>query len=140
MSGGYRELDGITADLGLEAWGPDTAESFRQAAQGLAAFLSDITLLDNAESRSVTITADTTESLLINLLNEIIYLEETEDFLTGSVNYLEIKAGTLSATLAGTVFDPEIHRRGAAIKAATYHGLTINVVDDSVRVTVIFDI
>ena len=41
MSGGFRELENITADLGIEAWGLGLEDAFTSAVHGLASLLSD---------------------------------------------------------------------------------------------------
>lgn len=139
MPGGYRELEGVTADLGIEAWGDDEAEAFAWAVKGLADLVSDTSLLEMSEERSITVGAGSAESLLINLLNEIIFLEETEGFLPGRVLTIDRRPDSLTATVAGDTFDPARHRRLTSVKAATYHGLHIDTRQRLVRLRVIFD-
>ena len=140
MSGGFRELENITADLGIEAWGSSLEDTFVSAVHGLASILSDLPGGDQPLTRKIRIEAESLPSLLVQFLNEIIYLEETEDFLPGKVTHLKIKNNDLDATLTGAIFDPKIHTLNAHIKAATYHELEIVEEEDKVRVRVIFDV
>ncbi len=140
MSRGFRELENITADLGIEAWGADLEDAFASSAHGLASLLSDLPGSKQPLTRKIRIEAESLPSLLVQFLNEIIYLEETENFLPGRVTHLKILNNDLDATMTGAIFDPEIHTLNAHIKATTYHGLEIVEEEDEVRVRVIFDV
>jgi SHS2 domain-containing protein len=140
MSGGFRELENITADLGIEAWGLSIEDAFASTVHGLASLISDLSGGDQPLARKIRIEAGSLPSLLVQLLNEIIYLEDTEYFLPGKITHLKIRNNHLAATLTGAIFDPEIHTLNAHIKAATYHGLEIVEKGDEVRVKVIFDV
>ena len=140
MPGGFRELDNITADLGIEAWGPDIEGAFANTVQGLASLLSDLPDKDQPLTRTIQIEGESLPSLLVRFLNEIIFLEETEGFLPGRVSDLAISGNTLKAVLSGATFDPEIHTMNAQVKAATYHGLEIDQTGQKVTIRVIFDV
>jgi len=140
MPDGFRELENITADLGIEAWGTDLEGAFVSAAHGLAALLSDLPGGDHPLTRNIRIEAESLSSLLVQFLNEIIYLEETQSFFPGRITRLKIQNFDLAATLEGAIFDPEIHTPNAQIKAATYHGLEINQSGETVNIKVIFDV
>ena len=140
MSGGFKELENITADLGIEAWGQDLEGAFTSAAHGLACLMSAQPSNKQTITRRIRIKAGSLQSLLIQFLNEIIYLEETEDFLPGAVTDLTISGYNVDATLTGDTFDPGIHNINAHIKAATYHGLEIVQSSEEVTIKVIFDV
>lgn len=140
MPGGFKELDNITADLGIQAWGPSLPDAFASAALGLASLLSDQPEGDQSLEKNIQIEADSLPALLVRFLNEIIYLEETQDFLPGAVKHLTITGNRLDATLTGAAYDPEIHTLNAQVKAATYHGLEIDQSGNLVKIKVIFDV
>jgi len=140
MSRGFRELENITADLGIEAWGEDLEDAFASSAHGLASLLSDLPGGDQPLTRKIRIEAESLPGLLVQFLNEIIYLEETEDFLPGKVTHLKILNNDLDVTMTGAIFDPEIHTLNAHIKATTYHGLEIDQSGNIVKIKVIFDV
>ena len=140
MTSGYRELESITADLGLEAWGPDIAEALGQMTLGLASFLSDTRRVADARSHSVSINAHDTPSLIVQYFNEIIYLTDTERFLPLRADGIRLTDTTLAATVHGENFDPERHSRIRAVKAATYHGLIVDESPGKTLLRVIFDI
>ena len=140
MSGGFRELENITADLGIEAWGFGLEGAFASAVHGLASLLSDLPGGDQPLTRQIRIETGSLPSLLVRFLNEIIYLEDTQSFLPGRITHLKIQNNNLDATLTGAIFNPEIHTLNAHIKAATYHGLEIVEEGETVRIKVIFDV
>ena len=140
MSPGFRELENITADLGIEAWGSNLQEAFTAAGEALAALLSDLPPDSARSTTRITVHSPTREGLLVVFLNEIIYREETENFLPGRISHLEIREDSLTALLKGTTYDPQKHHLNAHIKAATYHGLEIVEEKDEVRIRVIFDV
>ena len=115
MSGGFRELENITADLGIEAWGLGLEDAFTSAVHGLAFLISDSPGGDEPLTRKIRIEAGSPPSLLVQLLNEIIYLEDTESFLPGKITHLKISNNHLDATLTGATYDPEIHTLNAHI-------------------------
>ncbi len=144
MAGGFAELPGITADLGIEAWGDSPEEAFIQAAAGLSSLLYDRSLLLSRETREIMVRSTSREGLLVALLNEIIFLAESGAFLT-----LEARRVTFTPAgeeeearvlLAGEPFDPARHQRLAGIKAATWHGLSLTTgAGRATSVRVIFD-
>ncbi len=140
MSRGFRELENITADLGIEAWGHSLEDAFSSAAHGLASLLSELPGGEQPLEKDIHLEADSLPTLLVQFLNEIIYLEETQDFLPGAVKHLTLTGNRLDATLTGAAYDPEIHTLNAQVKAATYHGLEIKKEGDTVRIKVIFDV
>jgi len=140
MSRGFRELENITADLGIEAWGHSLEDAFSSAAHGLASLLSELPGGEQPLEKDIHLEADSLSTLLVQFLNEIIYLEETQDFLPGAVKHLTLTGNRLDATLTGAAYDPGIHTLNAQVKAATYHGLEIEKEGERVTIKVIFDV
>lgn len=136
MAGGFSELPGITADVGLSAWGDTPEEAFSQAVQGLASLLSDTSLLAPRQSRPLAARSATLEGALVGLLNEVIFLAESEGFLPLRVQSLALRPGqagpdqekewTVEAALTGEPYDPSRHRLLAEVKAATWHRLEVS--------------
>jgi SHS2 domain-containing protein len=137
---GFQELDGVTADVGITAWGESLEKTFIQALLALASLLTNPENLTSEKTVRISLSADDTDSLLVNFLNEIIFLEETQDFLPMEVTSLKITDGNLEAEISGCEYDPARHEIRLSIKAATYHGLMISENEDNVRIQVIFDI
>ena len=140
MMAGFRELDGITADVGIEAWGAAIEEAFIQTSDGLASLISDRNTLSDGLTEEITVTADDLPGLLVNFLNEVIFLVETESFLPLKTVSLRIKDSELVASITGCTYQPRVNFRNIGVKAATYHGLVIDEATDTVTIRVIFDV
>ncbi len=140
MMAGFRELDGITADVGIQAWGAAIEEAFIQTSDGLASLISDRNTLSDGLTEEITVTADDLPGLLVNFLNEVIFLVETESFLPLKTVSIRIKDSELVASIRGCTYQPKINFRNIGVKAATYHGLVIDETADGVTIRVIFDV
>jgi SHS2 domain-containing protein len=66
-----------TADVMLEAWGPDLAACCEEAVAALAAVYLDATDAAALEHRSLHLPAATGEALLVALLDEVIFTLDT---------------------------------------------------------------
>ena len=140
MASGFKELEGITADAGIEAWGNSVSEAFIGAGEGLASLLAKIPEDKLTKTESVSVKGDDLSSLLVNYLNELIYLEDTRDMIPGKIKKLWIREPNLFAVVMcaqNSAVDPA--DRGH-IKAATYHGLEIKQLEEEIRIKVIFDL
>jgi SHS2 domain-containing protein len=140
MASGFKELEGITADAGIEAWGDTLEEAFTGAAEGLASLLADLHEEGLKESVPVTLASDELPSLLVAFLNELIFLEEARGLIPGKVKQLRINGGNLFAMVRCARADSVDPSDRSHVKAATYHGLEIDDDGKPVRVRVIFDV
>jgi SHS2 domain-containing protein len=131
-----------TADLGLRVFAADLADLFRTAAAGLF----DVIVVNRQEVRiletePVQLAADTTEDLLVDWLNELIFRSETRHRLYGQFDVaIEQDGRVLSGTIGGEPIDQKRHILDHEVKAATRHGLSIRRENDGLIAEVIVDI
>ena len=125
--------------MGIVAYGRDLKELFANAAQGLFSQITDIRRVRPRHSRQVAVEAGDTESLLVDWLNELIFLLDSEGFLGRRFEILEVGDGRLRAQVWGEPVDLDRHQMHVAVKATTYHQLQV-VQRDGWRAQVIFDI
>jgi len=130
------ELVEHTADTGLIAYGHNLAEAFANAAYGLFSIMAELGGVREVESQTVTVSAEDTESLLFNWLNELIYVFEMEKLLLKRFDIIEFGERRLKAECWGEKYDPSRHQLKSGVKSATYHMLKI----DKDQVRVIFDV
>ena len=133
------ELLEHTADLGVVVRGATLADLFARAAAVLADILYEPGRVREGETRQRTVRHRDPEGLLVRWLNELIVLRETEDFLWRRVE-VELDASGLKARLAGETFDPLRHEARTALKAATYHQLSVRDAGGGFEARVIFDV
>jgi SHS2 domain-containing protein len=133
--GRWRELD-HTADLALHVWGRDLEDLFAAAATGMFSLLAETAPAGAVVRFELHLTALDAESLLIDWLNELLYLCETQDFVG-----TEFIFGTLTPTeLHAEVVGLPVRERRADIKAATYHMLAVVALEAGYETEVVFDV
>jgi SHS2 domain-containing protein len=75
-------------------------------------------------------------ALLIDWLNELIYLAETEGFVALEFALSEASDTRLAGRVRGAVLpEPPVH-----VKAATFHGLRVAEIDGGIEANVILDV
>lgn len=80
-----------------------------------------------AEQRSwlIDISGDDWEALLVEWLNEIIYLFESKGAVICRYEFEKLDRNNVKAKVYGESFDEQRHEYGMNIKAATMHGLKV---------------
>lgn len=124
-----------TADWSFRAFGKDVRELFANAAYAIFA-------LEGAEPgkskivRAVAVTGMDYESLLVNWLTELLWLQESN-----RETYHRFQIETLTPTeLHAQVFGAPLIRLNKIIKAVTYHNLKIEQTTNGWQATVVVDV
>jgi len=128
-----------TADVGIRAYGADIIEAFANAARGLFSLITELDDIEEVEEREIELTADDQESLLVNWLNELIYLFDTENIVFKRFGITQLDDIRLKAKCYGERVDISRHKMKTGVKGATYHMLAIDR-SDGYKVEVLFDI
>lgn len=129
-----------TADIGIVVHGTDIKQLFANAALGLFNLMADLDNLKEDVKRQIELSAEDVEVLLIEWLNELIYISEVEHIIFKRFEINELSNTRLRATCFGEKIKPRQHRLKREIKAATYHMLKLNKEDGNYKVQIIFDI
>jgi len=139
----YAILD-HTADTGLELAAATVDELFESAAEGMFSILTDTSRVSARERITVEVTAENYEDLLLNWLQELLYIFSERMMLLSGFSVRIRAAGEesllLHARCGGEPVDPEKHEIYAEIKTATYHRLSVKQTSAGWRGRVIFDI
>jgi len=129
-----------TADIGIRAFGHNQRELFANAVYGMIdILLSDIDIAKN-DGHTVNLVGLDKQELLVNLLEEVLYLLNVRKFVTGSIKVNRIEECELSAELYGETYNLSKHRVEYDIKGVTFHQLEFRKEGDLHSVQVIFDI
>jgi SHS2 domain-containing protein len=132
----YEQLE-HTADLALRIYGQDLRELFANAAFAMFSQLAeDIEHMATPISRQVAVEGIDYESLLVNWLNELLYLHDAKREIYAAFDIHELSPYQLKATVRG---DRNQNIR-SIIKGATYHGLAIVQTAEGYTATIIFDV
>lgn len=138
----YRTLE-HTADLAIEVTAGSLDELFAESVQALTDCMTRRERVAPDLIHEVTLEAAELDRLLVDLLNELIYLHETEAlvFSQASLSIKESDSGwSLAGALAGEEFDLERHGLKTLIKAATYHRLSVQPDAAGWLARVVFDL
>ena len=139
----FREL-AHTADRALSVWGEGLPDLFVGAARGMCSLMGDLEDLTPDVWRVIQVEADDLEALLVEWLNELLFLVEQDGLLLVEFRIQSVRdpveaagGGAALVVNVGGAFAPVTR---AHIKAATYHDLEL-VHDETGWSTVItFDV
>lgn len=134
----YEQID-IAGDAGLILRGDTLENLFRNAAEGMFSLITNTDSIEETEEKDISLKADNNETLLIQWLNELVFLFDTYGFI-GKQYVIDLQDNKINAKVSGGFFDPETNESGLLIKAATYHNISLKKVNSHWEATVIFDI
>ena len=139
MTPPYKEFE-HTADIGMEMYGATLEELFRNAGRALFDTIVEIDRIQPRVERSVSVTGDDDELLLMNWLRRLLYLFAVESEVYGEFRIVALQSGALQAIVTGEPLDMERHHFKTELKAITYHQFRLIHEQDGWRATVIFDV
>lgn len=131
----FREVE-HTADRAFTVRGRDLAELFALAAHALCAIQGQPVDTHETVSREVEVSGVDREALLVNWLNEILYLQDVHKEAYSRFAVATISDSSLRASLHG---EPNAASR-RTIKAVTFHGLKIERLSDGWEATIVVDV
>ncbi len=115
----------FAGDARLRVRSDSLAGLFAAAARGLTGIMTDPDGIEARQRHRVALSAPDLESLLVDWLNELVFLFETRRLLIADCALEVSPAGTLEGELTGEDYAPERHPIEAVIKAVTHHGLSL---------------
>jgi SHS2 domain-containing protein len=127
-----------TADVGVRASGGSLVEAFREVTLGMLE-ITGTWAPNGGEEVHLEFTGDDPGSLVVDWLSEILYLQDARDAVVSGVTVEEADdtkvSGTVKLSPRGDVV-PE----GTAVKAITYHQLSVGLSEDGWTITVFVDV
>lgn len=129
-----------TADVGIIAYGTDMKQVFSNAAFALFSLITQPETIEEELQRKLELVAEHRDSLLVEWLNELIYLFDAEHLLFRRFDIDSLTSNKLEATCYGERFNPLRHKLKLGVKAATYHMLKLDKRSNAYRAQVLFDI
>lgn len=136
---GYEFFD-HTADIGIRAQGETLEELFVAMAQGLTELIAEDSTLEVKQTRVMELSAESTESLLLAWLKELLFWFSSDGFLPARYELDTVTPTTLRGRISGEAFDPARHVQGREVKAITRHQLRVWQQDAGWHSQVIVDI
>jgi SHS2 domain-containing protein len=123
-----------TAELELELEAPTQEALFADALRAFGELVARDGAGD-AVTHDVRVTAADPAALLVEWLDELVFLAETQDFVPERVTALELRDGELRATVEGRRGEP-----AHLVKSVTYHGLELGRGESGWRARVVLDV
>ncbi|MGC9469711.1 MAG: archease [Anaerolineae bacterium] len=133
--GHWEELE-HTADLALRVWGDDLADLFATTASGMFAHVGLPDRDSNPFTHKLELSAPDVETLLVDWLNELLYLHETRRRIFTEYRFEAISRSHLRATAEAY----PIREYRTHIKAATFHCLEVEAEVGGYRTDIVFDV
>lgn len=126
-----------TADVRIKVFGKTKKELFCNALLGMAEVFGADLKEGGAKKRIVNVKSSDPAALLVDFLNEVLYLTQVNKEV-----YTKVKIIKFSNTdIKAEIFGKKVERFSEDIKAATYHNLKISKTDKGLFETeIIFDI
>ena len=139
---GRSETFDHTADLGLRIHASDLSDLFRTAAEGLFdVIVANRQAVVGQESVQVDLRADDPVALLVDWLNELVFLSETTHRLFSQFDvHVEPDGTSLQAEIHGEPIDASRHILDHEVKAVTHHRVSIDAENGGLVAEVILDI
>ena len=129
-----------TADLGLRVRTRDLNGLFRDAAVGFFAMVvEELPRGRTGSSRTFSIPGRRHDYLLLDWLNELLYVFDTERVLLGDFE-VSVSDSGVAAGMSAWPWDEEVDRPLREVKAITYHGLRVEQTAEGWLAEVIVDI
>ncbi len=135
----YKIID-HTADVCVRVSGKSLEDIFIGSARAMMEVITDVNKVKTSREVSITAYGENYEELLVNWLQEILYLHEVEKMVFKDFEIkLENATGAVGKAY-GEKIDLGRHEFFSNIKAVTYHNLKIISSRDKYRVDIVFDI
>jgi SHS2 domain-containing protein len=125
------------ADLKLRIFGKNKKELFGNALIGMENALRAEIKESKPKKRKIKVKSLDLETLLVDFLSEILYLNQTKREIFEKINFKKFSDTEIEAE----IFGQKIKNFGLDIKAVTYHDLNIHQKKDGTwQATILFDI
>jgi len=115
----YKFIDDLTSDVMFEAYGKDLKGVFENAAEAMFSVICQMEKISHGNEVEIYIHSENIEELMINWLQELIGLVDTESMFFSKFKVTEIDGKHLKAKIHGEDMKPE--KGGTVVKAVTYY-------------------
>jgi SHS2 domain-containing protein len=129
-----------TADVGIEVTAGSREDLFVNSALAMTDLMFDPAPEGASESRLVMVVGEKPDELLIAWLNELLYIFCVEQLVFTGFSDVKLTDSMFMARASGERIDFDRHRVEMEIKAATYHGFSIEPDGEGFKARIIFDV
>lgn len=137
------ELIDHTADLSIKVYGKDLEELLKNSSAAMMDVICDLNTIELKNQYSVSSSGNSEEELLVNLLQELLYLHEVKKLLFCKFEF-KINDNIKNREVEGNVWGEEIdfsrHDLLNDIKGVTYSDLKVEHKNGKLSAKITFDI
>lgn len=131
---------GPPADLLVEGTGRTLGEAVANVALGMLNSITPLEGIAERETYTAEVEGTDTQSLIFNILDELLFLNDSEGLTARSLTIdIDEANNKAKATGRGERFSAATHRVGIAVKAVTYHMMKVEKTSEGYTVRVVFD-
>jgi len=116
------------ADIGVRGRGATLGEAFEECASAMFGVMWETKKLGKGKGINVKAEAGSLEQLLLNFLNELLYVKDVEEIALKKASVTTVRKGNGKFLLEGKVFGQSAGKAGQCgpeVKAATLHQLKV---------------
>jgi SHS2 domain-containing protein len=125
-----------TADRAFRIRGRNLPELLENAAQAMVALDGEPPAVECFTRRVIEVEGSDRETLLVNWLNEILYLEQTRNEFYDHFLLSDVTKNHLRAQLYGRQLDHSV----TSLKAVTFHNLEVKESSEGLEATIVVDV
>ena len=115
----YRIIDDLTSDVMFEVYGKTLEEVFENAASAMFTVICKVDDIKHKKRLDIEVTGNGESELMINWLQELIGLVDTESMFFSRFEIKEINSNHLKASIFGE--DMTAEKGETVVKAVTYY-------------------
>ncbi|PIZ52536.1 archease [Candidatus Woesearchaeota archaeon CG_4_10_14_0_2_um_filter_33_10] len=134
----YKFIDDLTSDVMFEAYGKNLKELFKNSALALFSVICDIKKVGEEKTVDIEVNGDSLEELMVNWLQDLIALVDTDELFFSMFEIVEINENNLKAKAYGEPISPK--KAGVVVKGVTYYKLKLEKIKDKFKATISLDI
>jgi SHS2 domain-containing protein len=139
MNKEYEIID-HTADISVKVSGKNIEELLNNCSKAMMDIICDLNTIEPKNQYKVLLSGNSEEELLVNLLQELLYLHEVNRLLFSKFELKINKNKEVEGTLWGEEIDFSRHDLLNDIKAVTYSGLNVEHKKGKLSAIITFDI
>jgi SHS2 domain-containing protein len=129
-----------TADIGIIVYGEDLKSLFENAGEAFFHLITDLKKVRLRTERKIEIGGESLERLMVDWLNELLYLHDVENLLFKRFQVETVGEEGLKASVRGEFFQEGAHVIKTGVKAVTYHQLEVRQEKEGWRARIILDL
>jgi len=129
-----------TADIGIIVYGEDLKSLFQNAGEAFFHLITDLKRVKLRTERKIEIEGESLERLMVDWLNELLYLHDVENLLFKRFHVASVGEKGLRASVKGEFFQEGVHVIKTGVKAVTYHQLEVKQEEEGWRARIILDL